>query len=157
MDLTTVSIAVGLVVSLLFAEVFGLAAGGMIVPGYFALSMNKPLEVLLTILAALITFALVRAIGQYVIIYGRRRIVMMILVGFLVGCLFRMMSAPGVDPLAALDASAGVSLAVIGFIIPGLIALWIDRQGPAETIGALVTSAVIVRLVLISIGLEVVA
>ena len=44
---------------------------------------------------------------------------------------------------------------VIGFIIPGLIALWIDRQGWVETLAPLMTSSVLVRLVLIVLGVEV--
>ena len=43
---------------------------------------------------------------------------------------------------------------MIGFIIPGLIALWFDRQGMMNTLGSLATSTVIVRLVLILIGTE---
>ena len=50
----------------------------------------------------------------------------------------------------------GTNVGVIGFIIPGLIALWFDRQGVAETMGSLATSAVVVRLVLILIGTEMV-
>jgi poly-gamma-glutamate biosynthesis protein PgsC/CapC len=157
MDVQTVSIAVGLVVSLLFAEVFGLAAGGMIVPGYVALSMNKPLDVAITIVAALITFGVVRLISKFAIIYGRRRIVMMILVGFLVGSLMRATPAVAAEVAAVGTAATPLNLSVIGFIIPGLIALWIDRQGLVETVGALVTSAVVVRLVLIIVGLEVLA
>ena len=36
MDLLPVSVGIGLAVSLLFSELFGLAAGGMVVPGYVA-------------------------------------------------------------------------------------------------------------------------
>ena len=38
----------GLLVSLLFTELFGLAAGGMVVPGYIALYMTDPLSVVAT-------------------------------------------------------------------------------------------------------------
>ena len=44
---------------------------------------------------------------------------------------------------------------MIGFIIPGLIALWFDRQGMAGTLGSLATSTVLVRLILITLGVEV--
>ena len=44
MDATTISLAVGLLVSLAITEVFGLTAGGMIVPGYFALSVHQPVN-----------------------------------------------------------------------------------------------------------------
>ena len=41
-DILTASIGIGLVVSLMFSEMFGLAAGGMVVPGYIALYLNRP-------------------------------------------------------------------------------------------------------------------
>jgi hypothetical protein len=44
---------------------------------------------------------------------------------------------------------------VVGFIIPGLIAIWFDKQGVVETVSALLTASVVVRLLLILItGLE---
>ena len=48
LDPVSSSIAVGLVVSLLFAELFGLAAGGMVVPGYLALSLDRPADIAFT-------------------------------------------------------------------------------------------------------------
>ncbi|MCB1160634.1 MAG: poly-gamma-glutamate biosynthesis protein PgsC, partial [Leptospiraceae bacterium] len=59
MDLLSVSIGVGLGVSLLFSEFLGLATGGMIVPGYMALHLSKPLEIVMTLAAAFITFVVV--------------------------------------------------------------------------------------------------
>ena len=52
MDVETVSIALGLMVTALFTEFFGLAAGGMVVPGYLAMSLHKPLDILATLTAA---------------------------------------------------------------------------------------------------------
>ena len=153
MDPQVYAIAIGLIVSLIFTELFGLAAGGMIVPGYFALSLNRPLELGLTAAAALITFALVRLISSYAIVYGRRRIVLMILTGFLVGTSIRVLPLL-FDGGATWGSSSLGHFAVIGFIIPGLIALWIDRQGLVETLGTLTTSSVVVRLVLILLPLE---
>ena len=66
----TVAIGVGLAVSLLFSELFGLAAGGMVVPGYFAIHLTQPLAVVLTLAAALVTYWLVYALSMVVIIYG---------------------------------------------------------------------------------------
>ena len=155
MDVQIVAIALGLVITLLFTEAFGLSTGGMIVPGYIALSLHKPLDVMLTLLVALSTYLLVLGVSKFAIIYGRRRIVLTVLTGFLLGSLVRATPA---------FAATGVDLAhpcpealccVIGFIIPGLIALWIERQGLWETMGPLMTSAVVVRLALILIGLEV--
>jgi poly-gamma-glutamate biosynthesis protein PgsC/CapC len=153
MDAQVVAIAVGLMISLLFTEAFGLSAGGMIVPGYFALSLHRPGAVVMTILAAALTYLVVRLVSKRAIIYGRRRIVMMIVVGFTVGMVFRQgwdLMVGGADQVGAL-----APLAIIGFIIPGLIALWFDRQGIVETTSTLLTSSILVRLVLILMGMEV--
>jgi poly-gamma-glutamate biosynthesis protein PgsC/CapC len=152
MDGLTVALAIGLIVSLVFSEIFGLAAGGMIVPGYLALSLHHPASVVWTLACALATWAVVRQLGKHMIIYGRRRIVLMLLFGFLCGSLVR----AGLAALAPATGAEGASgcLGVIGFIIPGLIALWFDRQGVLETVGSLATSATLVRLVLILIGTE---
>ncbi len=153
-ELLTVAIGVGLAVSLLFSEMFGLAAGGMVVPGYFALYLNKPIDIILTLLAALATYFVVHLLSTFIIVYGRRRTVLMILVGYLIR--FVMGQMP-LDSLASIDVLAigDPSFTVIGFIIPGLIAIWMDRQGVIETLSALVAAAVAIRLILILIyGIE---
>lgn len=136
------AIGLGLAVSLLFTELFGLAAGGMVVPGYVALSMNDPISVLITLALGLATFLVVRMIATVTIIYGRRRTVLMILVGYLFGAAVRSF-------LGSVTSGPTAEWHVIGYIIPGLIAIWIDRQGLLETLTALLTAAVTVRLILI--------
>lgn len=143
-SIITLSIGLGLCVSLLFSEFFGVAAGGMVVPGYIALYLNKPLVILSTVTVSLLTYFIVNSLGAYMIIYGRRRTVLMILLGFLLGWLVRLM-----EPISL--GSDVIELRVVGYIIPGLIAIWIDRQGILETVTALVISSTIVRLVLILI------
>lgn len=153
-DLVAVSIGVGLAVSLMFSEVFGLAAGGMVVPGYFALYLNKPLDILLTVACALATFLVVRLLSTFIIIYGKRRTVLMILVGYLLRAAFTVLPVESLLTTASLYNPAdmgGSSLEVIGYIIPGLVAIWIDRQGLVETLSALTAAAVVVRLILILI------
>ncbi|MBN2194527.1 MAG: poly-gamma-glutamate biosynthesis protein PgsC [Polyangiaceae bacterium] len=140
-ELLPLSIGIGLVVSLFFSEAFGIAAGGMIVPGYFALSLTRPGEVALTVAAAFATYTIVHTLATFMVIYGRRRTVLMILVGYLMGMLIGTFA----PTLGATDAER----AVIGYIIPGLIAIWLDRQGVIETISTLVTASVVVRLLLI--------
>ena len=62
-----------------------LAAGGMVVPGYMALYANKPVDIGLTLLAALVTFAFLKGLSQIAIVYGRRRTALTIMIGYLVG------------------------------------------------------------------------
>jgi gamma-polyglutamate biosynthesis protein CapC len=142
-DLLSLSIAVGLAVSLLFSEVFGLAAGGMVVPGYIALNLGNPVDVGLTLLAGFVTYVLVHSLSTVLVIYGKRRTTIMILVGYLIGAFLRNFFAQAsVFP-------PGTEYHVIGYIIPGLIAIWFDRQGTAETVCALLIAAVVVRLILV--------
>jgi len=140
-ELLTVSIGLGLTASLLYGELFGIAAGGMVVPGYVALYADRPLDVGLTLVAALLTFGILKGLSQIAIVYGRRRTALTILIGYLVGMGIRVWLDSPIAPF-----SEG---AVIGFIIPGLIAIWYQRQGVLETTLSLVTAAIIVRMVLV--------
>jgi poly-gamma-glutamate biosynthesis protein PgsC/CapC len=149
MDPISVAIGLGLAVTLLFSELFGLAAGGMVVPGYIALCLNNPVCVALTLFASWLTYLSVHMISWKVILYGRRRIVLMILVGFLIGAGIRALPLGDVVAWASTAGVAGTGVAVVGFIIPGLIAIWIDRQGLVETVSVLLVTSVVVRLVLI--------
>ncbi len=151
MSLLPISVGLGLVVSLIFSELFGLAAGGMVVPGYVAMHLSRPLDVAVTIGAGCLTFAIVRAVETFLILYGRRRTVLIILVGYLVGMGGRLVLEGPVGSVGPVD-----PVALVGFIIPGLIALWLARQGVIETIAALLTAAVVVRLLLVGLlGVEV--
>ncbi|MBW2454616.1 MAG: poly-gamma-glutamate biosynthesis protein PgsC [Deltaproteobacteria bacterium] len=148
LELLPLSVGIGLAISLMFSELFALAAGGMIVPGYLALSLTRPLDVVLTVSAGLATFAIVHALSSFVIVYGRRRTVLMILVGYMMGMVARSLVGGWASP-------QGDEVQVIGFIIPGLIAIWLDRQGVVETLAAMVTASVAVRLLLVLFaGLE---
>lgn len=155
----TMAIGIGLVVSMLLSEIFGLAAGGVVVPGYLALSFDRPLSLLLTMVIAFASFVLVRGLGAYVIIYGRRRSALMILSGYLLGAVAELVILPQLDlylqPVAAADGQpAGLyasSLTVIGHVIPGLIAIWLDRQGVLQTLAVMAIAASLVRLILLAI------
>lgn len=142
-DQLNLAIGIGLVISLLFSELFGLAAGGMVVPGYIALKITQPLSVVVTLVAAVITYVIVHSLASIMIIYGKRRTVLMILFGYMVGILLNQL------PIAASDVVQGVEFKTIGYIIPGLIAIWIDRQGLIETLSTLLTASVVVHLIMI--------
>jgi gamma-polyglutamate biosynthesis protein CapC len=135
------AIGLGLVISLLFSETLGLAAGGMVVPGYLALMIHAPLRIVGTVLVALLTFAVMKLLSRYVLIYGRRRIVVAVLIGFTFGALSK-------DLLQLRVHDTAVDISSIGFVIPGLIANWMERQGVLSTLCVMTTTAVLVRLLL---------
>lgn len=135
------SVGIGLVLSLIFTETLGLAAGGMVVPGYVALMIHHPLRIVGTILVSLLTFLTMKFLSNYLFVYGRRRIVMVILIGFLFGWLSR-------EVLVIQTSAVTLELQTIGLIIPGLIANWMEKQGVVKTITTMIIAAVFIRLIL---------
>jgi len=137
-----VTIGLGIVLSLLLSETLGVTAGGIIVPGYIALYIHQPFQVIITLLVAIIVWAIIQILGKRVFLYGKRRIVLALILGFFFGFLSRNFIFFSQDM---------VSLAVIGNIIPGLIANWMDRQGVIRTISVVILTAVMVKLAIILI------
>jgi gamma-polyglutamate biosynthesis protein CapC len=135
------AIGLGLVTSLIFSETLGLAAGGMVVPGYLALMIHEPLRILGTVVVSLVTLGALKLMSRYMLIYGRRRIVVAVLLGFTFGALSR-------DLLIFKVHDVPLDLRTIGFVIPGLIANWMERQGMLQTLCVMTTTAVLVRLLL---------
>ena len=144
-DLLSVAVGVGLAVGLIFAEFFGLAAGGLIVPGYLALALPHPGDVVLTLGAGWLTFAVVSLLARHTVLFGRRRSAVTILVGYLLGALARGLSTPDADGAVLVP----IELHVVGFIIPGLIGLWMARQGVLATVASILIVASMVRLLLV--------
>ncbi len=132
-------IGIGLVISLLYVEIFGVAPGGIIVPGYLALGVDDPATLSLTLGVSLLTFFVVRVLATVTILYGRRRTALMILIAFLIGSLVRAGLGVG-TPVGPFE------IDVIGYIVPGLIAIWIDRQGLVVTVSSALTASILTRL-----------
>ena len=127
---------IGLLVSLGFIGLTGLYPGGIIVPSYLVLFLQEPQRIAGTLVAALLTLAVYRLFCRWLILFGRRRFVFLILVGGLWTLLwFRLF--PYIFPLS-------LEFRVIGWVIPGLIANHFDRQGVVVTTGSLVTVTVVI-------------
>ena len=116
-----ISIGLGIILSLILSEALGVTAGGIIVPGYISLFLHQPVQVLATFLVAILVWLIIRGLSKVMFLYGKRRIVY-------------------------IDTENIKSLAVIGNIIPGLIANWMDRQGVIRTLSVVLLTAVIVKL-----------
>ena len=169
LNILAVAIGIGLFFTLLLTHTLGLAAGGLVVPGYVALQLTDPLSLAITLLAALMTYLIVKVIASFAIIYGRRQTIIMILTGYLIAGLFDLfignlvnwadlqMIAGGdgeqarVGMLESTMLMSVMESSIIGYIIPGLIAIWFERQGVLQTLCGLAVTAVLVRLALIFI------
>lgn len=139
------AIGLGLFISLIFSETLGVAAGGMVVPGYLALMVHDPMRIAGTVAVSLVTLGGMKIVSRYALVYGRRRIVVAVLIGFVFGALSR-------ELLVFRVQGTSYEFQTIGYIIPGLIANWMERQGVAATLAVMVTTAVLVRLCLMLIG-----
>lgn len=138
-----IAIGIGMVLSLFFTETLGVTAGGIIVPGYIALYMTDPIKILATLSVSLIVFLIVRSLSSFMLIYGKRRLVLSLLLGFILGYLSKIYLS---------DINEVNDLSVIGNIIPGLIASWMDRQGILRTISVILITSSIVAMILIIIS-----
>ena len=131
-------IFLALVASLIFAGITGIYPGGIIVPGYLVLFINQPSRHGGTLAAALVTYAIYKIASRYLIIFGRRMFVFMVLVGA-VWTFCWLHFFPLLYP-------AALEFRVIGWVVPGLIANNFQRQGILPTSAGIVTVTIAVYL-----------
>ena len=134
------AIGLGIAIGFLFYELVGLSPGGIVVPGYIALFINQPWRIIITVAIAILTYYMVIFLSNFLILYGKRRFLSMILISFFVkwlveGFLFKL-------PVT------GIEIQSIGYIIPGLLANEMQRQGILPTLLATAIVTILVRLTL---------
>jgi poly-gamma-glutamate biosynthesis protein PgsC/CapC len=138
-EVVRVALVVGVIVSMLFYERVQLTTGGAIVPAYLALHLPRPLFVATTVVAAYGTYLVVnRALARRVILYGRRKFEVEVLVGLALVMVLTLTA----DRLAPLDPVL-LGLAGIGFLIPGILAHDMARQRPGKTVVAVLGTTAI--------------
>lgn len=138
------AVGLGVIISLIFTELLGASAGGIVVPGYIALYLDKPTQILGTLLVSMATWGVIRIIGKFTIMFGKRRLVLSILIGFIFGWASRNLIF---NDVTIYD----YQLQSVGYIIPGLIANWFERQGFWKTLSTMMVAAVLVRLIIMVI------
>ena len=136
----TAALTIGIVVSLALTEVIGLSAGGIIVPGYVALLLDRPAALAGFLVVAAASYSILRALGMVLMLYGSRRFAVAVLTGLTLGV--------GAQ-WASLSAPLYVEWVGLGLIVPGLLAHQFDRQGVLPTLVMLAIAAPLVRLILI--------
>lgn len=137
-----IAITLGLVFSLLSYEVFGLAAGGIVVPGYIALQLSHPDRLIGILGVSLLTYFIIKILAKYTFLYGRRQMVLSLLIGCLLANFSRY--------FLSFEITTGtIELQAVGWVIPGLVAHWFTKQGVFKTINVLFITSVLVRLILI--------
>jgi poly-gamma-glutamate biosynthesis protein PgsC/CapC len=123
-------LALGIIISMLVYERWRLTGGAAVVAGYLGLFVNRPLYILTTVGLAVVTFYIVdRLIARRMFLYGRRRVVVMVIIG-----LFLQLLTGVIAYFLQNDAAWLTGLYGVGYVLPGLIAQDIERQGASKTV-----------------------
>jgi poly-gamma-glutamate biosynthesis protein PgsC/CapC len=127
---------VGLLVSLAFIALTGIYPGGIIVPSYLVLFLPEPGRLAGTLAAAVLTWGVYWVASRWLILFGRRRFVFLILVGGIWALLGQTL-VPTLFPMS-------LEFSVIGWVIPGLMANHFQRQGVLVTTASLALVTVLI-------------
>ncbi len=116
---------IGIVVGFIFYELTGISPGGVIAPAYCALFVYDPWKILMTIVIALIVYLIIRYLSSRLILYGRRKFLLAVLLGFVL----KLVVETQIQPMDIMK----IDLQSVGYIIPGLIANEMSKQNIAST------------------------
>ncbi|MEG0299917.1 poly-gamma-glutamate biosynthesis protein PgsC [Cetobacterium sp.] len=127
-------VVLGVILSIIFYEVSEMSPGGMIVPGYFALFSNDPKRILMTIAISIGVLFLVKILENYVVLFGRRKFAIYIVLVFILKKIFGNMN---------LEILIGAE--IIGILIPAILAQDFEKNGLKKTIPALLILTIVIK------------
>lgn len=139
------AIILSVLLSFASTEFLGLFTGGLITGGYLAFYLDQPLRLLVTYAAGTLGYLLITLLARYVMLFGRRRYMACLLAGMALGWLLT-------HALSLLPAG-GLDLRVIGYLVPGLIANDMMKQGIWKTLAMSLLVTFLIRLALMLGGL----
>jgi len=134
------SIGLSVIFGFLASEFLGISAGGLVSPGYLAFFLEQPLRLLSTIILSSAIFLGLRVMQRFMIIYGKRRFMAAVLMSLAGTWIF--------EQLFFYANAINQDIRIVGYIVPGLIANDMLKQGPIKTIVMVLLVAVVVRLIL---------
>lgn len=111
-----ISLILGVLLSLIFAEKTGIVPAGLVVTGYLALVFNQPVFILVVLSVSLLTYVIVRfGLSKFMILYGRRKFAAMLITGIALKLIFDFFY-----PVVPFE--------IAEFRGIGIIVLWIDCE-----------------------------
>lgn len=143
-ELARLTIILGIVVSMIIYKRTGLTLGGVIVCGYLALFVGQPIHILVTLVIAYLTYQIVYKILQKRFMLNGRQLFE---VEILVGLVFQVLWITMIRLFGTINIDLGI-LYAIGFVLPGVIAHDMGRQGPRNTLGSILLGVFIVALII---------
>ena len=134
-------LVLGMIISVIYYEITDISPGGIIVPGLLVMYITQPERILYTLLVALITYFLVKLLSKYIVIFGKRRFVLLIIISIFVNFLLHFILVGSSVSL--------LNISIIGYTIAGLIANDFFKQGIKKTIPSLIIVVGIIELIVI--------
>lgn len=123
------ALVIGLFISLLIEEFFGVSAGGMIIPGYLAIVCDDIAQMaLIFAVSFLIYFIINYILPKFVILFGKRKFVATLIIGVIIKLTLELLF-----PLLPFEL---MEFRGIGVITPALIANTYAKQGVRYTVPA---------------------
>ena len=136
-------VLIGVLISLIFSELTGLSPAGLIVSGYIVLSLQTPQRVIYTLFLALAAWGIGKILGNYMILYGRRRFAVMVLLTYVLDLIVSMLGGIHYIP------------SMIGVLVPGIMSNEFERQGLFKTLVSLCVVVGILSLIMLWQGMKV--
>jgi poly-gamma-glutamate biosynthesis protein PgsC/CapC len=142
-EVAVLGIALGLVFSLVCYLVSNLSPGGMITPGWLALTVvSDPRRALLIAAAAVVTYLGTRVLQRVMILYGKRLFAAVVLLGVFAQLALFLLLLKDYPLLFAHQ--------TLGFIVPGLVAYQCVRQPVVPTLVSTTVVTLVAYVVLLS-------
>ena len=132
------TVALSVILSFLVTELTGLLTGGMVSAGYLAFYFSEPMRILSTFLLSALIALILRLSREFLILYGRLR--------FMLSILLSILFVYALEKAYFIMSPLSLDLRVIGYIIPGLIANDMEKQGIIRTSLALIIVTALVKL-----------
>ncbi|AKL67230.1 MULTISPECIES: poly-gamma-glutamate biosynthesis protein PgsC/CapC [Streptomyces] len=144
-EIAAIGIALGLMFSLVCYLTTNLSPGGMITPGWLALTLLEDLQrAALVVGVTVLTYVLTLLLQRFVILYGKRLFAAVVLLGVLLQAT--------VVIVLQVEFPLLYTNQTLGFIVPGLIAYQLVRQPKGATLMA-TGSATLMTYVVLTAGI----
>jgi poly-gamma-glutamate biosynthesis protein PgsC/CapC len=142
-EIAAIGIALGLLFSLVCYLTTNLSPGGMITPGWLALTLIEDLQrAAMVVGVTVLTYLCTRLLQKTVILYGKRLFAAVVLTGVVL--------QGGVYLILQTQFPLMYANQTLGFIVPGLIAYQLERQPKGATLLSVSTVTLANYVVLMS-------
>lgn len=139
------TIVLGLILAIIFFELTQVSPGGLIVPGLLAMYFARWDWIITTVLIAILTYLIVKVASRYLLIFGKRKFVLYILISLILSyCL---------SLFTSYIPFSWANISIVGYTIAGIIASNLDRQGITKTVSALGIVLLLTQLIVWGLAL----